>query len=219
MQALSLMDIEIDFCLHCGGLWLDKDELAEFIRKGKIPNRLVSTFCLDMRKMKMKDGDRICPRCSALLKVIDHNGIFIDHCTDCGGFWFDRGELLKALQNYLDEGDKMDRADPLVRELMEGGTLGDLQRAIPESSLRKNVNLRFLAQGKPQAVKKALSDIGGITETTKDETGKVIYKAPPIHEAEPVAEETEEKPGKGEKEHKLFGIIAIDFLTRHLPWK
>lgn len=33
-----------------------------------------------------------CPDCSRSLREVDHDGIHLDVC-DCGGMWFDRGEL------------------------------------------------------------------------------------------------------------------------------
>ena len=34
-----------------------------------------------------------CPKCSAPLKERSFTKVLIDQCTDCGGIWFDAGEL------------------------------------------------------------------------------------------------------------------------------
>ena len=37
--------------------------------------------------------DRLCPECGKALIVIQANDMEIETCRDCGGFWFDAGEL------------------------------------------------------------------------------------------------------------------------------
>lgn len=34
-----------------------------------------------------------CPLCGVSLKTVERLGIELDHCTQCGGFWLDQGEL------------------------------------------------------------------------------------------------------------------------------
>lgn len=35
----------------------------------------------------------LCPLCARPLQTVERQGIEIDHCADCGGFWLDQGEL------------------------------------------------------------------------------------------------------------------------------
>ena len=35
----------------------------------------------------------LCPLCARSLKPVERDGVEIDHCTGCGGFWLDQGEL------------------------------------------------------------------------------------------------------------------------------
>jgi Zn-finger nucleic acid-binding protein len=35
----------------------------------------------------------LCPLCARSLKTVERDGVEIDHCTSCGGFWLDQGEL------------------------------------------------------------------------------------------------------------------------------
>ncbi len=35
----------------------------------------------------------LCPLCARSLKTVERDGVEIDHCTGCGGFWLDQGEL------------------------------------------------------------------------------------------------------------------------------
>jgi len=50
-----------------------------------------------------------CPKCEAVMEIVDYKGVEIDRCTDCKGLWFDlkEEELLQSLEGaeVLDEGD------------------------------------------------------------------------------------------------------------------
>ena len=35
----------------------------------------------------------LCPLCAHELEQVERQGVEIDHCPDCGGFWLDKGEL------------------------------------------------------------------------------------------------------------------------------
>jgi Zn-finger nucleic acid-binding protein len=35
----------------------------------------------------------LCPLCARPLRAVERQGVEIDHCADCGGFWLDQGEL------------------------------------------------------------------------------------------------------------------------------
>lgn len=37
-----------------------------------------------------------CPSCRANLSRLDFKGIVLDHCGECDGLWFDKGELVRA---------------------------------------------------------------------------------------------------------------------------
>lgn len=104
MKKFRYFQVEIDRCQYCGGLWLDGNELRLFIEKGLIPRQLLTDYCTDVRNAKVDEGERECPRCeTSKLKIINHKGINVDYCSECGGFWFDRGELLKILDRYFNE--------------------------------------------------------------------------------------------------------------------
>jgi Zn-finger nucleic acid-binding protein len=54
-----------------------------------------------------------CPVCSAKLVIVERQGVELDTCFTCGGFWVDEGELDTLIQN----------------EAMEALSLGHLQLA------------------------------------------------------------------------------------------
>ncbi len=160
LTTYKYSSVETERCHSCGGLWLDWNELNVFIRMGKIPASTVSRFRSDAHKKIIEEGKRKCPRCDICMKVITHRGINVDYCERCGGFWFDKGELLQILRKYQAEvkrkqqgtpesnfsGDNETETgmyytdeqvegvtpDPLEIELMSGGTVEDVANAVPE---------------------------------------------------------------------------------------
>ncbi len=57
----------------------------------------------------------ICPVCKKSMLVIERNHIELDHCADCGGIWFDGGEL-----ELLLSGLGMAPADNFLRGILAG---------------------------------------------------------------------------------------------------
>jgi hypothetical protein len=51
-------------------------------------------------KMKTEEKEKLkaahymkCPKCGMDLQTMDFNGVSVDHCPNCGGTWFDKGEV------------------------------------------------------------------------------------------------------------------------------
>ncbi len=85
--------VVVDFCTSCKGVWFDKNELAQYIEISKdIPE-------LDEMKEAAKDTDLICPKCNGFLEELPFSSkskLMIDRCQECGGIFFDAGELMAA---------------------------------------------------------------------------------------------------------------------------
>lgn len=97
------VQIEIDECQECGGIWLDKDEILPLEKVAK------PTFW-ETRKIP-KETDQLiglnCPKCeeTQLMKKAEHprdHNVILDYCSNCSGIWLDKGEL-EAIQeeNWL----------------------------------------------------------------------------------------------------------------------
>lgn len=41
----------------------------------------------------------LCPLCARSLKTVERDGVEIDHCMGCGGFWLDQGELDRLIRH------------------------------------------------------------------------------------------------------------------------
>lgn len=90
--------VSYDMCDKCGSLWLDAGELDKmaFQVEGSIE------FCEEDKNAEPEKQPLTCPRCKVFklvkVKFLESDEIFLHHCTDCGGFCLDGGEL-----NLIDE--------------------------------------------------------------------------------------------------------------------
>ena len=68
----------VDACPKCFGVFYDKGELAA-----------------PLKLEKVSDSGLGCPRCAQRMTVCQSDGgkLVVDHCSGCGGIWFDMGEI------------------------------------------------------------------------------------------------------------------------------
>ena len=59
----------------------------------KIPERFLNMELYRELPDMVPEGERTCPRCCEVLKVIQVDGICLDACSGCKGFFADLGEL------------------------------------------------------------------------------------------------------------------------------
>jgi Zn-finger nucleic acid-binding protein len=104
----SDLNLKIDLCDMCGGVWLDGGELA------KAATHLRATLPQlkgkDALSLHIKDTEQWkpltlypCPQDGAIMGesvYAGDSGIFINHCARCEGYWFNGGEIEK-LKKYL----------------------------------------------------------------------------------------------------------------------
>ena len=98
MIVLEHKGIEVDYCLACGGVWLDTGELDLLLgaELGTPPSAWVDSGRL---------GKRICPHCTRSLRATRFPGttIELDICPNNHGLWLDAGEL-KAISGRVNHG-------------------------------------------------------------------------------------------------------------------
>lgn len=98
MVALEIEQFEIDYCLNCGGIWLDQGEL-ELLLGDAMPGNFLAP---DTARSTLRSKGR-CPVCNRRMDAImigaDHR-VELDICSNGHGLWFDRGEL-KAIVEHL----------------------------------------------------------------------------------------------------------------------
>ena len=115
MITLELADVEIDHCVHCGGIWLDTGEL-EFLMEDPLKARhLLDSF---QEVPAVSEQLRKCPICDRkMAKIVvgrSQPPLLIDKCQQTDGLWFDKGEL----QDILERGE-LDRDSRIQRLLAD----------------------------------------------------------------------------------------------------
>jgi Zn-finger nucleic acid-binding protein len=107
LVALELNGIEIDYCVKCGGIWLDRGELAMIAEMAGIPSGRISEALLE--QATRGPGKGRCPRCGAPLKSVvirDEPLLEIDRCPNGHGLYFDKGELQATVACVTGCGDR-----------------------------------------------------------------------------------------------------------------
>ena len=97
MVVLELENIEIDYCVTCGGIWLDAGELELLFGD---PAACTAFLNAGGPARRSKEKSRRCPICRRKMdKTItpgDHPTIY-DRCRHGDGLWLDQGELQTIL--------------------------------------------------------------------------------------------------------------------------
>lgn len=93
MNNATFHCVEIDQCVDCQGLWLDHKEIDELFVVEQLPEKLMADSSSRVSLVAIPEGDRTCPRCNEFLTLVDVDGIRIDVCSHCKGFFLDPGEF------------------------------------------------------------------------------------------------------------------------------
>ena len=99
MIVLELKKVEIDYCVECGGIWLDEGELEMLFEDKKEKNSVLQS----LRSAKGYGEElRRCPVCKKNMEKVvcgaENKEIIIDRCARMHGLWFDKGELDDVLR-------------------------------------------------------------------------------------------------------------------------
>ena len=105
MRRLGAEDVFVDRCEECMGIWLDKGERAKVIAsKSAIRGLDIGSVATGKKQDKIVDID--CPRCGIPMRHVHHpdqRHIGYEHCENCGGSFFDAGELQDLSQLTLSD--------------------------------------------------------------------------------------------------------------------
>jgi len=123
LELHTILNVEIDLCPGCGGMWLDEGEIKQL---AQTPRDALS----EMNKLESgRPGggapdvvDVPCPACSGKLLIAVFGPTSIEHCSGCGGVFLDRGELEKAMR--LVDSTEATTIVALARSVYTSGTLG-----------------------------------------------------------------------------------------------
>ncbi len=101
MIILELEGIEIDFCVSCGGTWLDTGELEliaelENVETGRLTIALYES-------PTQERSERRCPRCRTKMdqfQIGKQTSIELERCPNGHGTWLDKGETEAVIASF-----------------------------------------------------------------------------------------------------------------------
>lgn len=115
--VLTKQGVEVDYCLKCGGIWLDRGEIFHFTKRRKELAKALKAALQQARTTQRK-----CPKTGEPMQEIPllDGELIIDYCPSTGGMWFDKGELKKILT--VDPRKLPIKIEPLVKEDIKRGS-------------------------------------------------------------------------------------------------
>jgi heat shock protein HtpX len=96
VETMTKGGVLVDVCKICKGVWLDRGEVFFFSNK---PKELERMLALETAEPEVSSRD--CPRCRLSLLEVPflRDDLKVDRCPECEGYWFDAGELNKAIEH------------------------------------------------------------------------------------------------------------------------
>jgi Zn-finger nucleic acid-binding protein len=96
---LRVGGVETDVCEDCGGVWLDRLELARFQAPGSLIGEALEAHLGQFARVILGGAARLrCPRHPGVVMLRRRYSrdvaVEIDECPECGGVWLDADELV-----------------------------------------------------------------------------------------------------------------------------
>jgi len=152
-------DITTDVCPKCGGVFLDKGEL-NVLATGMTGD--IEYCSIDHDFHKDRFPPRLCPKCSdkqmTKINLLRLSDLIFDYCSNCGGFFLDKGEVTKMNQelksftpNKNAEEYRATHGDHLVRvdQTTDVITVGSLGVSTPAAARYIRVSVFFSREMPP----------------------------------------------------------------------
>ncbi|MEA1937302.1 MAG: zf-TFIIB domain-containing protein [Patescibacteria group bacterium] len=106
LKQTKIVNVKVDHCDNCGGIWFDKDEL-KLVRDERDKNLSWLDFDLwnDKDKLSVSGKSIDCPRDGKPLFKIKcgDTDIMVDVCLECHGIWLDKNELDKIISELKEK--------------------------------------------------------------------------------------------------------------------
>lgn len=98
LESRVVGSAEVLVCQKCHGLWLSGHDLAALLRSPYESWKLPWSEMYATGTTIVDNTLRcLCPSRS-LMRTVDRKGVSVDLCPDCGGLWFDGGELEQIIR-------------------------------------------------------------------------------------------------------------------------
>jgi len=102
LEKSIVYDVEVDVCRQCGGIWLDRGEIAA-LAAYRDPvlaelREINGPSTAESRAARKPVKTLRCPACPGTLEEKLIGSVRVDFCPRCQGFHLDRGELDQAVQ-------------------------------------------------------------------------------------------------------------------------
>ena len=117
MLVLELDEVEIDYCVACGGIWLDAGELEALLGNEREVRDMMDALA---KGQERKKSERKCPICLNRMEYVAFGKsvkVRIDKCLQGHGFWFDKGELQELLHEF--DTDRHSKVHGLLKEIFK----------------------------------------------------------------------------------------------------
>lgn len=193
-NKISGMSVKVDQCLNCGGIWFDAFEMYQLSPEST--NKLKDLNFQKLNEMVSINEKHFCPRDRILLEKFEDinmpQDIFIERCSQCGGFWVNHGEykdwLQSRLKQKLEQKDKQDLEIPslhsrrgfddllgsvsdfLMQPVRHDGSIIEINPAKPYSLNANQIALlKSVPSGeKAEIYKSMINENGNILSTNKN---------------------------------------------------
>jgi len=89
--TLEIERVEVDHCVRCGGVWLDRGELALLLGDSESDEEIARLEPAP----DVSEAPRNCPICDRAMEKTraGKSVVIVDRCTRGDGLWLDAGEL------------------------------------------------------------------------------------------------------------------------------
>lgn len=109
--AVAGLDVTVDECPKCHGLYLDKGEIKRITGNERLNDLLTKHLGTDA------DSPYVCPGCGWTMDREDAGDVRVDVCLKCFGVWLDEGELDRLKDKSEDWFDPGSFSDEKRKEL------------------------------------------------------------------------------------------------------
>ncbi len=94
MIVVEKNEVELDYCMFCGGFWFDYGEWNILCKKLICENFLDKPEDIyDIPAELTKEKAKICPICGKKMEKFMLYDVILDRCPDKHGVWFDKNEF------------------------------------------------------------------------------------------------------------------------------